>query len=152
MMNRVTLALLLGVLAAPVRAQPPVLPVAPFEIKADYVSGQPGVPHRIEAGVIVLNAASLVYVELHEARRVGTIRSRGGRREWFTIPLATITTATHTIDTNGPKGAAVHEYVFVTTETETSTDVVIFQVKKNTSAATAAKITFAAKHAKADLQ
>jgi hypothetical protein len=159
MMNRVTLALLFCALTAPVGAQAPP-PV--FDVKADYLSGQPGESQGMVNGMLALDAAALVYVGRAGGVAHGTIRAQRDRLVRFAIPLTIIANVSNTIDTHGPNGTAVallgamalgtkrqDEYVFVTTETDTTTDVVIFQVKKNTSAATAAKITFAVKKAKA---
>ncbi len=153
-MNRCLLALLLCSLAAPISAQAPVAPAAPLW-DASYISGQPGVKRSIAEGRLVVTPDTLAF-------SAGSVR--GFRMKYFprfAIPLSHITKVTNTIDTGIDGGAVAafgllgmaakrqDEYVFVTTETETTTDVVIFQVKKNTSAAAATKIAFAAKMAKA---
>ncbi len=153
-MHRVTFALLLCTLATTTSAQAPVAPAAPLW-DASYVSGQPGFKRSIAEGRLVVTPDTLAF-------SAGSVR--GFRMKYFprfAIPLAHITKVTNTIDTGIDGGAVAafgllgmaakrqDEYVFVTTETETTTDVVIFQVKNNTSAAAAAKIAFAVKRAQA---
>ncbi len=127
-----------------------------LQTAAHYISGQPGFKKEMWQGHMILGPDVLSFTE---QRANSPFTTKQVPR--FSIPLTTIAAATNTIDTNGPNATAValagawalsskrqDEYVFITTETETTTDVVIFQVKKNTSAATAAKIAFAAKKAK----
>lgn len=147
----VVLALALATL--PAVAQTPTEPI--LQTDAHYISGQPGFKKEMWEGQIVLGFDVLTYTQQRPKNWVATKQVPR-----FSIPLSRITKASNTIDT-GINGGAVaafgiwglaakrqDEYVFITTETDTSTDVVIFQVKKNTSAATAAKIMFAAKKAK----
>lgn len=155
--SMLVLALSLAVLApaATVAQSTPAAP-AILETRAEYLSGQPGVKKGGDPGALVLDAETLSYWNWH----VSFLHKR--LVEKFRIPLDTIVNASNTVDTNGPNPSMVaafgvmalgskrhDEYVSVTTETETTTDVVIFKVEKNTSAAWAAKITFAAKKARA---
>ena len=141
-MKRFVAALALVLAATVTSAQIPDT----FTVNADYVSGQPGFKKRIWDGVLVLDDQSVSYWQKRPTRLVFT------RKEVpkFSIPFAIVKKVSNMIDTNGIPGIGrknQEEYVFVTTETEKSAEVVIFKVKNNTSAAVAAKIQFAMKRA-----
>lgn len=132
----VAVGLVLVFVASTAAAQTPAPPVPMLEARANYVSGKPGFKHRIWQGQITIAPDGLVFAE-------GS--TRGFRIKYFprfTIPLLSITEVTTAVSRSD------YEQVLVTTETATSIDVVIFEVKNDTSAATAAKIGFAVRHAK----
>jgi hypothetical protein len=115
-----------------------------FNAQATYTSGKDGFGKKIE-GRLVLGAQE--------------IRFMAGSQVLFVIPLSGIANATNSSDVAAPgwavRGLGVwaprtitEEYVYVTTESATVAEVVVFRLQKKTAAGLAAKIEFAIKHAK----
>lgn len=119
-----------------------------------YHVGQPDHPKKF-TGRVLITSTELQFLKLH----MKGMRGKEVYEPEFALPLSEITAAVGSTDKDYHPGAAAllgawagtpnHvELVAVTTETATTTNVIIFEVAKRFSSIVATKIAFAAKKAR----